>query len=219
MDAALRLSLAFPSAGSLVLARRHRRRRVPVPHGLVAPVQQLVVRDVVLRDVRLDLGEGPVYERVDFYDAGLVVYFEDADLIALAPLRASPSRQNGGHVQFGIRPLLGFDLGNPVVKLGSRLVELLAIPLLELGGGVGLLRLIRVDPDVGVSLIHSLDQGVCLVEVVQRVEEDKIDRRRARRLLLDLGEHVCGYQAGEAEGGGLIQIGKADLDEAESIHG
>ena len=35
---------------------------------------------------------------------------------------------------------------------------------------------------------------------------------------MDLGEHVESYEAGEAEGGGLVEVGKEDGDEAEDVH-
>ncbi len=212
MDAALGLLLALPAAGALVLAGGDGRRRVPVPDGLVAPVQQGVVRHVVLGDVRLDLGERPVEQRVDLDDAPLVVDLEDGDLVALAALAAAPAREDGGHAQLGVGALLRLHLGEPVVQLRRRGVQLGAVLRLELGGRRGPVGLVHVQLDGRVPLPDARDEGVRLGEVVQRVQEDGVDAGERGVRGRELREHVDRDETREPEGRRLVQV-------REQVHG
>src|SRR3569833_2767292 len=218
VDAALGLGPALPAAGPLVLAGGDGRGRVPVADRLVAAVQQLVVGHVVLADVGLDLGEGPIDERVDLDDAALAVELEHADLVALAALGAAAAGQHGGDAQAVEGALLRLHLGHPVVHLLGQLVQL-AVRGLEVGGRVVAVGLEDVDALGRVPGPHPIDQRVRLGEVVQRVEEDDVHGLRRRRLLLDLGEHVERDEPRQPEGRRLVQVREQDLGEPQDVLG
>lgn len=158
VDAALGLGLAAPAAGALVLGGVDGAGGVPVADGLVAAVEEGVVGDVVLVDVRLDAGEGPVDQRVDLDDAAaLLVHLDEGDLVALPALRPPPPRQHCRHAEVRVRPLLRLHLGDPVVQLRRRLVQPRPVPLLELRRAGRAVRAVRVDPVVRVLGLDAVD--------------------------------------------------------------
>ena len=74
-----------------------------------------------------------------------------------------------------------------------------------------------MQADVGVALLHAVDERVRLLEVVKSVEEDQVDGGRVGRLLGQLREHVDRGEAGQAEGRGLEEVGEEGLAEAEDV--
>ena len=204
VDAALGLLLALPATCALILASGHGRRRVPVADGLVTPVQQDVVRDVVLFDVRLDLRERPVQQGVDLDDAPLVVDLEDGDLVALAALAAPTPREDGGHVELGVGALLRLDLGDPVVELRGRVVQAGAVLGLEFLCRLGPVGLEDVEFDGRVALPHPLDEVIGLREVVQGVQEDGVYAGQRVVLGRESRQHVDGHESCEPEGRRLV---------------
>ena len=218
MDPTLRLLLALPPARPLVLALLHRLRRVPIPDALVPTVQQLVVGHVVRVDVLLHLLEGPGGERVDLDEARLVD-LDDLEGFALGALRAAAAREHRRDVQVRVGALRGLDLGDPVVEVGVRGPELLAVAGLEVGGGGDSLGSVDVEVDVGVAGLGLVDEVERLLEVVECVEEDGVDGGERGCFVLELGEHVEGDQPGDPEGGGLVEIREGDLGPPEDVDG
>src|ERR1700760_4305239 len=60
----LGLSRALPPPRSLILALRHRLRRMPIPHTLIPTIQQLIVRHVILAHIRPHPLKRPIRQRI-----------------------------------------------------------------------------------------------------------------------------------------------------------
>ena len=203
MDAALGLLLALPATGPLVFVVSDGLCRVPVTDALVPPVEELVVRDVVLLDVLLDLVKCPIGHRIDLDKPGLVD-FDDIKFTSFATLAAAATGEDGMDVEFAVGTLGGLDLGHPVVQGLVSFPETGAVHLGKLLLVVGTGGLEDVDVVQGVVLSSSLDQIHRLGKVVQSVEEDHIDYLWPRNI--QLGEHVQRHQTCETKGGGLEEM-------------
>lgn len=219
VNPALGLVLALPSASTLILSLLDGNSGVPVADGLVALVEESVIGDVVLLDVVVDLLEGPSGQRVDLDYTALIIHLDDRNGTASGTLRSSTTVEHGSDLEFVICSLERLDLGNPVVHLTGGVPHLLAVHLLEFFGGVDAVRLEDVNRNVGVSGLDSVDQVVCLLEVVQGIQEDEINGGCVGMLLLDFGKHVHGDEAGQTKGSRLVQVREHDLAESEDIHG
>lgn len=77
---------------------------------------------------------------------------------------------------------------------------------LKLLNSVDSVRLEDVDIDVAVALTDVVDKLEGLLEVVEGVEEDKVDGLLGG----DLGEDVDGDESGKSEGGGLVKVWESD---------
>jgi hypothetical protein len=192
---------------------------VPVADGLVALVEESVVGNIVLLDVVVDLLEGPSGQRVDLDNTTLIVNFNDGDGSTGSTLRSSTTVEDGSNLELIISSLERLDLGNPVIHLTGGVPHLLSVHVLELFGSVDAIGLEDVDRNVRVSLLDSVDKVVCLLEVVQGIQEDEVDSGRVWVLLLDLGEHVHGCETGQAKGSRLVQVREHDLAESKYVHG
>ena len=219
VNTTLGLVLALPSAGALVLALLDGDGRVPVTDRLVALVEESIVRDVVLLDVVVDLLERPSGQGVDLDNTTLIINLDDGDGTTSGTLRSSATVKNCSDLELIVRSLERLDLDDPVVHLTGGVPHFLAVHVLKFFGSVDTIRLEDVNRHVGVSGLDSVDKIVCLLEVVQGIQEDKVDSRGVRLLLLDLGEHVHGGKSGQAKGSRLIQVREHDLAESENVHG
>lgn len=214
VNPALGLGLALPSTRPLVLVLSNRLRGVPVTNALVAAVQQIVVRHIVLLDVLLDLVERPVGQRVDLDQTGLVD-FDDVQVTPLAALAATAARQDSADIEFPVRTLSGLDLGGPVVHLVVGFPETVPVLFGKLIGRLNPKGLVDVDVDQRVALADLVDKSERLREMVQGVEEDEINQLRTRNL--ELGEHVQGHETRETKGSRLIQVGKSGNSPSQNL--
>lgn len=107
---------------------------MPISDRLVSPVQQGIVRYLVLIDILLDLLEGPVGERVDL-DQTSIIDLDDRKIASLSTLTPSTSGQHSLDTQLGIGPLSGLNLGYKVVEVVVGFPELLAVLGDKVGGG------------------------------------------------------------------------------------
>jgi len=203
VNAALGLLLALPAAGSFVLALLRRLGGMPVTDTLVAPVEKLIVRDIVGLDVFLHLPERPVRKRVDL-EKTCLVDLDDVEFATLATLAPSPSCQDSVDLELPVGPLSWFDLGRPVIEFVILLPQAFAISLRELFSGLNSFRFIDMYIDKRVLLPYTFEEGKGFREVVKSVEEDQIDHLWPGDL--ELREHVEGDQPSQTEGRRLEQV-------------
>lgn len=203
VDATLGLLLTLPATRALVLVVSNGLGRVPVTNALVATVQQLVVRDVVLLDVLLDLVEGPVGHRVDL-DQTSLVNLDDVEVTSLATLAAAATSEDGVDVELAVGTLSRLNLGNPVVESVISLPQTGAVPRLKFGGSLSVDRLVDMHIVQRVTLADPVNQVVGLFKVVKGVQKDEVNHLRAGDI--QLGQHIQGDQASQAEGSGLEEM-------------
>lgn len=200
MNTTLGLLLAFPTTGPFVLVLLDGLCRVVVTDTLVAAVEKLVVRYVVLLDILLDLIEGPVGEGIDFDETSLV-NLDHIEVTTLAALAATAASKDSVDIEFPVGTLGGFNLGNPIVELVIGLpkarTELLGEFLLR----VDAIGLVDVDVVVGVPSTDAVDKVKSFFKMMKCVEEYKVDNLRTRDL--KLGQHVEGHETSETKGSGL----------------
>ncbi|KAI6753148.1 hypothetical protein HG531_005317 [Fusarium graminearum] len=219
VNTTLGLVLALPSAGSLIFALLDRDGGVPVADRLVALIEESVVGDVVLLDVCINLLERPSGQGVDLDNTTLIINLDDGDGAAGSTLRSSATVEDGSNLELIVRSLKGLNLDNPVIHFASGVPHLLAVHVLEFFGVVDTVRLVNVNGNVGVPGLDSVDEVVCLLEVVQGIQEDEVDSGSVGVLLLNLGEHVHGGETGQAKSSRLVQVREHDLAESENVHG
>lgn len=219
MDAALGLGLALPAAGAFIFSFADGACGMPIANGLVALIEKGVVWDVVVLDILVDLAKGPGDERVDLDNVVLLIELDDGNLLATTALGPAATSQDGLDAKLGVGTLERLNLGRHIIQLGLTVVELLAINVLELLGALGAVGLEDMHLELGILLLDTVDEIVRLLEVVESIEEDKVDLGRFRPVLLNLGQHVNGDETSQAKGGGLVDVGEEDLDEAKDLDG
>lgn len=203
VNTALGFLLALPTTRPLVLVLLDGLCRVVVTDTLVAAVEKLVVRHIVILDVLLDLVEGPVGEGVDLDETGLV-NLDHVEVTTLAALAATAASKDSMDIEFPVGTLGGLNLGNPVVELVISLPKARTELFGEFLFRVDAIGLVDVDVVVGVPSADAVDKVKSFFEVVEGVEEDQVDNLRTRDL--KLGQHVEGHETSETEGSGLEEM-------------
>ena len=205
VNTALGLVAALPATGTLVLALTDWDGGVPVTYRTVALLEKDVGWDLVGLDVLVDLSESPVGERIDLDHSG-VVDFDNVEISALATLRPAAASKDSGYLELGVGALSWLDLRDVVVELVVGFPKLVAVLLGEVLGGLGALWLVDVDCQVRVPPLYPVDQVKSLLEVVEGVEENKVNVWLDRTF--ELGDHIVDGKSSKTEGGGLIQARK-----------
>lgn len=218
MNPTLRLLRPLPPPRPLILPLLHRLRTMPIAHTLIPTIQQLIIRHVMLPDILLNLPKRPARQRINLNQPGLI-HLDDIKTLPLRALRASPPRQHRRDREVRVRALRRLDFSDPVIQIRVCLPELFAVLRFESSGCGDAFRFVDVQVHVRVPRLRFLDQVERFLEVVQRVEEYGVDGGRGGGLGLQFREHVEGDEAGDAEGGGLVEVGEGDLRPAEDFEG
>jgi hypothetical protein len=195
VDTAFSLRLALPSARSLVFSGGYWLCRVPVTNTLVAPVQKIVVWDVVGVNVCFDLRKAPVGQGVDL-DEAVLCDLNDGQGTSCGSLATASTSQHCLDLQFGVGTLGRLDLRNVIVQLVVGVPEFVAVLPSEVGNVVAAGGLVHVDRS-SITSSNSVDQLVSLVKVVQGVQENQVDVVLKRSF--ELGKHIHGDKASEAK--------------------
>lgn len=148
-----------------------------------------------------------------------LINLDDGDGAPGGTLGSSTSIQHGSDFELIICSLKRLDLDDKVVHVAGVVVKLLSVSLLKLLSALHAVGLEDVDGDIGISLSNAVDQVICLLEVIQRIEEDEVNSPRLWVFLLDLRQHVHGGEAGQAKRRRLVEVGEHDPAEPKDIHG
>jgi hypothetical protein len=193
---------------------------MPVADAAVALVEELVARNVVFRNVPFDEVEVPCEEWVQLEETG-AVNLEGLKVGAVSTLRCAAASDHGLDTEFFVcsprrlnlfrqcviiifnmmEIVVSTYLDCEIIKFLIPLPELLAVLFLKVLNSFAPLGLVDSHRDV-VPLFHLLHEIVCLLEVVEGIDEDERGRGGG-----DLRQHVDGDEASQTKGSCLEETG------------
>jgi hypothetical protein len=145
--------------------------------------------------------QAPVGQWVDL-DEAILGDFNNVQVTSLGPLTAAAACQDSLDLEFGVGTLCRLNLGNVVVKFIVGVPELVAMLSLEVVNCITTHRLVHMDRG-SVAPSYPVNQSVCLVEVIQRVQKDQVDV--VLQGSVKLGKHVHRNKTSEAKSSCLVE--------------